>query len=190
MFEKLPNQTQEIFEWLSKGKFISSNSTSEKQAGLYDIITAPENFELLQEYFMKIGFVLSQENDYVYFSRQESNAELERKLQQAAKWIDYLDFFKSYDNNFSFGSTFTIARLEQMVKVDVNLQSKLETMRFDEGSYHSRILKLVTTMQSDGFFELQDELQDIWKVLASFQYLVKLISHINITEEAKDEASK
>ena len=64
--EQLPRQTTRIFEVLSKGNFVNSNSNNLEQRELYTVID--ENVDQLTDYFVKIGFVLEQGDDYFYFS--------------------------------------------------------------------------------------------------------------------------
>jgi len=95
-----PKYTAEIFEILSKGQFISSNSTDRFIRTLYTIIDEDDNFEFLFNYFKSIHFVLEKGDQYFYFSRKESKVNLERKLEIAYKWIDILDFLKTFNNSF------------------------------------------------------------------------------------------
>ena len=52
----LPEKTNDIFERLSKGQFVCSNSTDEHICRLYDIIK--DNEDILYDYFLAINFVL------------------------------------------------------------------------------------------------------------------------------------
>lgn len=88
----LPKHTVKIFENLGKGGFISSNSSKSEIRELYDIVE--DNFEELFEYFEAINFKLERGNEYFYFSRNETKVELERKLENAYKWIDIYDFLR------------------------------------------------------------------------------------------------
>ncbi|MCH5597252.1 condensin complex protein MksE [Niabella ginsengisoli] len=89
-----PKYTAEIFDILSKGKFICSNSNEEHIRKVYATIDNEQNFEFLYNYFLNINFVLEKGDEYYYFSRQEITVDLERKIEQAFKWIDMLDFLK------------------------------------------------------------------------------------------------
>ena len=53
----VPKQTGEIFELLSKGQFICSNSSDSRISKLCEILDDNENFELLYEYFYSINFI-------------------------------------------------------------------------------------------------------------------------------------
>ena len=97
-------QTAEIFEILSKGGFISSDSTNPNIRQLYTVIE--DNQSELYDFFAAINFVLESGNEYYYFSRRENKVDLERKLEIAVRWIDVLDFIKTYDAAFSSGFRF------------------------------------------------------------------------------------
>jgi hypothetical protein len=85
----IPRQTADIFELLSKGQFICSNSVEDNIRKLYNNID--DNFEDMGTYFSAIGFNLERGDEYFYFSREEQRADLERKIEQVYKWIDILD---------------------------------------------------------------------------------------------------
>ena len=92
---QIPDNTASIFEYLQKGLFISSNSTSEEVRDMYNEID--ENYESLYQYFLQINYTLERGNEYFFFSRIEPKATLEQKIMRAYYWIDVLDFFKTYD---------------------------------------------------------------------------------------------
>jgi hypothetical protein len=110
-------------------------------------------------------------------------------LENAFKWIDIVDFFKSFDNSFSSGYRFTPHEIVIKLKVDVQLKNKLSTL------YHytktkneaEAIRKLSEMLTKEGFCELENEINDSFKVLASFIYLEELILNINISEVVKNE---
>ncbi len=176
-------QTQRIFDILSKGQFISSNSIDADMRMLYNV--TEENFEDLNEYFEHIGLQLQKGNEYFYFSRKENKSDLERKVEQAFRWIDVVDFFKTYDAAFSSGFRFTPAAIAEQCKVDVRLKNKLETMRktTGEGSYQERVKRLVKDLVSDSYAELENELEEAYKVSSSFHYLEQLIMKIQVVQE-------
>ena len=59
-------QTAEIFEILSKGGFISSDSTNPNIRQLYTVIE--DNQSELYDFFAAINFILESGNEYYYFS--------------------------------------------------------------------------------------------------------------------------
>ena len=80
---QIPDNTASIFEYLQKGLFISSNSTSEEVRDMYNEID--ENYEPLYQYFSQINYTLERGNEYFFFSRIEPKATLEQKIMRAFK---------------------------------------------------------------------------------------------------------
>ncbi|CAN5260652.1 hypothetical protein BH23BAC1_BH23BAC1_18720 [soil metagenome] len=185
----VPPQTNEIFEILSKGQFICSNSTHEKIQKLYEIMDEKVTFENLSEYFSKININLEKGDEYFVFSRQEAKADLERKIETASKWIDILDFVKTFENSFGSGYRFSPSDIDVKVRMDVNLKDKMEGLKkyTGEGSYTDRIKKILDMLAKDGFIELENTIVNQYKVLASIKYLENLVLSIAIPEEIQHE---
>jgi len=180
--------TADIFDTLSKGKFICSNSVDDNNRRLYNVVE--ENFDDLYHYFMAIGFVLERGDEFFYFSRNEVKAQLESKIEQAYRWIDVVDFFMAFNSSFAPGFRFTASNVAQQVKVDASLKDKLEIMKrlTGDGKYDERIYNLIEKqLCTPGFAELENELTNEYKVLASFNYIKQLIVSIQIQEEAAHE---
>lgn len=182
-------QTGEIFEILSKGQFISSNSADHNLRKLYDIINDENNFDELCDYFHAINFILERADEYFFFSKSEIKAELDRKIEIAYKWIDILDFLKAYDNSFCSNFRFDYSHMAGQIGRDVNLKDKLEGLRkyTGEGSYLERIKNLVGLLVKEGFVELENEITNQYKVVASFGYMERLVNSINIPNELQNE---
>ena len=189
----VPRQTGEIFEILSSGHFICSNSADVRISKLYDIIDDNEKYELLYDYFSAIGFLLEKGDEFYYFSRKnESKADLERKLETACKWIDVLDFFKTFDNAFVSGYSFTTQEIVVQIKVDAVLKSKADGLRKvfkldDKTPYDEMITKVTDSLCKDGFAEIENEILKSYKILSSFKYIEELVTNINIPEEVQNE---
>ena len=97
--------TQKIFERLSKGAFLSVDSTDLEIKHLYNDIE--ENYADYETYFLELGLRLEAGDGYFYFSRtHEAKLTIEQKLQSFAQWVDILDFLKTYDLTFSTGFQF------------------------------------------------------------------------------------
>ena len=189
----VPRQTGEIFEILSSGQFICSNSADVRISKLYDIIDDNEKYELLYDYFSAIGFLLEKGDEFYYFSRKnESKGDLERKLETACKWIDVLDFFKTFDNAFVSGYSFTTQEIVVQIKVDAVLKSKADGLRKvfkldDKTPYDEVIAKVTDSLCKEGFAEIENEILKSYKILSSFKYLEELVTNINIPEEVQNE---
>ena len=188
----VPKQTGEIFELLSKGQFICSNSADSRISKLFDVIDDSDNYELLYDYFKSINFILEKGDEYYHFSRKEEKVDLERKLDIACKWIDIVDFFKTFDNSFASGYSFSPSEINVKISVDAVLKSKADGVRaalkIDEKTpYHEIVLKIIDALLKDSFAEMENEILKTYKVLSSFKYLEELINTINIPEGVQDE---
>lgn len=189
----VPRQTGDIFEILSSGQFICSNSADARISKLFDVIDNNDNYELLFDYFSTIGFLLEKGDEFYYFSRKnESKADLERKLEIAFKWIDILDFFKTFDNAFVSGYSFTTQEIVVRIKVDAVLKSKADGLRKvfkfeDKAPYDEVVIRVVDNLCKEGFAEIENEILRSYKILSSFKYLEELVTNINIPEEVQNE---
>ena len=187
--QEFPKHTAEIFEVLSKGKFICSNSSKDLDRKLYAVLEDEDHFELFTSYFENINFILEKGNGYFYFSRNESKVNLERKLEIAFKWIDILDFFKTFDHSFGSGFRFSIADITVRLNTDADLKSKLTALKkiTKKTNHTEAVSKLVDYLLKDNFVELQDEITNTYKVLSSFEYLEELIMTLHIPEDIAHE---
>ncbi len=185
---QIPKQTSETFETLSKGQFICSNSSSDSTRRLYDLID--EYYDDLHEYFQGINFILERGDEYFYFSRAESKVDLERKIEAAFKWIDILDFLKTFDNSFGSGFRFTPSDILVKLNIDAELKTKLDGLKKHGGGkerYDEIIEKVLDLLTKDNFIEIENIISNTYKALASFDYLENLVMAINIPEEVKNE---
>ena len=181
------NYKKDIFELLSKGAFICSNSSVPQTQKLFSYIE--ENFDELADYFMEINYILTPGNEYYYFTRLEAKVDISRKIEQAFRWIDMIDFFKSYDSSFGSGYRFTPQEIAVQLKVNATLKSKLRVLQkyTKTDKELDGIRNLVEIFKKEGFAELENELSDSYKVLSSFTYLESLVLSINLSEEVVDE---
>ncbi|MFP5040924.1 condensin complex protein MksE [Parasediminibacterium sp. JCM 36343] len=188
----MPPQTADIFDILSKGQFICSNSTDSTKRKLYSIIEEEENHEVLYNYFKHINFALEKGDEYFYFSREESKADLERKIKTAEKWIDILDFLKTYDNAFSSGYRVSIAEIIVRLKTDAELETKLYGLKkITDKEKNTEILeKIFDILEKDCFIEIENANSGTYKVLASFKYMEELIMCIHIPQEIINDIAK
>jgi len=142
---------------------------------------------------LRFGFNLEKGDEYYYFSRKnESKADLERKLEIACKWIDVLDFFKTFDNTFVSGYSFTTQEIVVRIKVDAVLKSKADGLRKvfrldDKTPYDEVVIKVVENLCKEGFAEIENEILKSYKILSSYKYLEELVTNINIPEEVQNE---
>lgn len=177
--------TSEVFQRLSKGQFISSNSIDAEVRAIYNDIE--ENQQEYETYFQQIDFQLSAGNGFYYFSRKEAKVVVENKLQTFFQWIDYLNFLKTFDTTFSAGSQFSLAQIEVRLSADLELKEKLSQLFADKMSNREKIEALVKAMTDMGFAEQVNEMDGMYQVTSAFHYIEEIILCLNIDEEVKDE---
>jgi hypothetical protein len=182
-------QTLKIYETLIRGKFINDNSVNTESKQLYNLID--KEFDLLYEYFSIIGIELCKGDGYFYFSKETGKNLLEKKIERAYKWIDLLDFFKTFNSGFTPGTRFTPAQVAEKVRVDVSLEEKLKNLQFffskDNMKTIEKVNILINALQEDGFVEQENKTDDLYKVLSSFRYLEELVTKIEIEEPEENE---
>lgn len=185
---RIPDSTGNIFEYLQKGLFISSNSVDETLRNLYDQIE--DNFESLSLFFAQIGYTLEHGNEYFYFSRNEPRMTLEQKIQRAYYWIDVLDLFKTYDETFGPGYRFQPEQILVEANINVVLQNKLDSLRkhFSDKDIRKDILDyVIRQLTKDSFLELENDKTNTYKVMSAWHYLERLIESINIYDETEED---
>ena len=173
MIDNLPVQTAQIYDYLSKGNFLCSNTSVKELRTLFSVVE--DNFERLRD----------------YFSRKEPRATLEQKLQRFFAWIDIMDFFCTYDTAFGPGFTFSPAEILVRSRIDMDLEMKLDGLKKHTGGKEKRkdiLDTILDRMTKEGFIECVSDMNGTWKVLSSWDYLTKMIHSINIKNE--DEISQ
>ncbi len=178
------NNTQRIFERLSRGEFLSADSTDISIRHLYEDIE--ENLEDYTDYFREIGLLLESGNGYYYFSRiGESKQSIEQKLDSFSKWLDYLDFLKCYNQSFTAGYQFRKSHLVEQISLDIEMKEKANHLfkKYGAGSNVEIVNKLLQEMQSMGFAECISELDETYKITSAFRYVEELVDIIQIANE-------
>lgn len=178
------NNTQRIYERLSRGEFLSVDSIDASIRHLYEDIE--ENLEDYTDYFREIGLQLEAGNGYFYFSRiGESKQSIEQKLDCFSKWLDYLDFLKCYNQSFTAGYQFRKSHLMEQISLDIEMKEKANHLfkKYGAGSLVEIVNKLLQEMQSMGFAECVNELDETYKVTSAFRYVEELVDIIQIANE-------
>lgn len=178
------NNTQRIYERLSRGEFLSVDSIDASTRHLYEDIE--ENLEDYTDYFREIGQQLEAGNGYFYFSRiGESKQSIEQKLDSFSKWLDYLDFLKCYNQSFTAGYQFRKSHLMEQISLDIEMKEKANHLfkKYGAGSLVEIVNKLLQEMQSMGFAECVNELDETYKVTSAFRYVEELVDIIQIANE-------
>ena len=191
-----PEHTDDIFDFLRKGHFISEDSRDETMRNWFRIIDDGNNYETLCEYFSMLNLSLEEGKGYYYLSQKEEKSDIERKIKQAYKWIDILDFLKAYGRSsnllFMQGTIFSASQILLQCNTNHVLKEKLDGLNryFPSKKAIERIEKLIKHLEKQYFVEISDPYTQKYKVLASFNYLEDLVISINIEEGTKDAISE
>lgn len=179
------SRTPEIFEILSKGNFICSNAVDAQQRYLYTYLE--EHFADLEPKFKEIGFQLEEANNYYYFSRiNESNQNIENKIEKALRWLDILAFFTTFRKDLCRGARFKPLDILNQIEINLSLKEQLQNLqkRTNKGKNYIEMLDdLLKEMQKEGFIDLENEIEQTWKILDAWDYMEKMVLAVNIQEE-------
>ena len=178
------NNTQRIYERLSRGEFLSVDSSDTSIRHLYEDIE--ENFDDYADFFKEIGLQLEAGNGYFYFSRiGEGKQSIEQKLESFSKWLDYLDFLKTYNQSFTAGYQFRKSHLIEQISLDIELKEKAGHLykKYGVGSYLEIVNKLLQEIQGMGFAECISEQDETYKITSAFHYAEELVNMIQIANE-------
>lgn len=177
--------TNEVFQRLSRGRFICSNSVEPAERAIYNDIE-----ECLAEYadfFAKIDFHLSAGDGYYYFSRNETKVDTTNKLRALLPWIDYLDVLKTYDTTFDAGTSFYASRLAARAVSDIELKDKMSRLFKDRKSINEKAEALIEELVRQGYAEEVNAVDGRYQVTNAFRYIINMLECINIDEEIEDE---
>lgn len=181
------NNTQKIHDILSKGGFISFDSTDSEVKRLYSDIE--ENLSDYESYFAELGLKLDGGDGYFYFSRaKESRQTIEQKLESFSHWIDILDFLKTYDIAFSTGFQFRSTQILERINLDVELRDKARKLFRKQNTNQEVVEKLVNELARMGYAECINEEDSTYKVTAAFRYAEELVEIITVYNEAEAPA--
>ena len=178
------NNTHRIYERLSRGEFLSVDSTNSTVRHLYEDIE--ENMDDYADYFKEIGLRLENGNGYFYLSRTAENKQaIESKLESFSKWLDYLDFLKCYNQSFTAGYQFRKSNLIEQISLDIELKEKAGHLfkKYGVGSNLEIVNKLLQEMGNMGFAECVSEQDETYKVTSAFRYAEELVNMIQIANE-------
>ena len=163
--------TQRIFELMSKGGFLSVDSTDQEVKHLYDDVE--ENYAEYEAFFLELGLHLEAGDGYYYFAR----------TQEGKLTIEILDFLKTYDITFSSGFQFRSTHILERINLDVELRDKARKLFRKQNTNQEVVEKLINELTGMGFAELINEEDGTYKVTAAFRYAEEMVNLITIYNE-------
>ena len=184
-------KSAEIFDWLSKGNFISSNAVDKDLRDFYTIIE--ENFSSLYELYEQVGYTLEEGNNYYYFGKLDETKHLksaEYKIDKAKKWIDIMAFFTTFDRAFTRGYRFSPSNILQEIEVNLNLKEQLDELKNHttqkSNNYLDILNSVLKNMKDEGFIDIENERSHTYKVLDAWHYLEQMVMAVDIAENEEE----
>lgn len=181
------SKTAEVFEVLSRGGFICSNSVKPDMRDLYQYVE--EHEEQLDSSFAEVGYRLETGNNYYYFSRPgEDQQSKERKIEKALRWLDILAFFTTYRKDLCRGARITPHEIAAQLEINSSLKDQLAGIRrgSSDKNHAEQIDVLFRKLKSEGFIELENETTQIWKLLDAWDYMEQLVMAVSILDDEED----
>ena len=174
----IPPQTSDIFQYLSRGHFISLNSHDPMQTHLYEVISRYENS--LREYFAAIDLYLHRGNGYFYFSRPGRLDSYQDRFDKVMRQLDLLHFLLAYHPAFGPGYTFAVNDVREACLNRPDLMKLLDKLplRPAGATPEEKIRLLFAMLEKDTFLESDQE--GVYRVLTAFDYLLQLIDRIEL----------
>lgn len=188
--QEFPKYTAQIFDLLSKGKFLSSLSRSHRK--LYAVLENETSYLQLKSYFSHINFTLTKAEGYFYFSRDmgtgESLQDWERKIEQLNRYVDVLGFLYALEYKPMPGMRFRPTQLAEECSSNPILQNLLNEIKTKTKAqtYVGKIRAIAEELSDESFFEKLDEDQENYLILDSFKYLEETVNLIQPIEEIED----
>ena len=177
------SRAAEVFEVLSRGGFICSNTV--RPAGRDLFRYAEENEELLSTLFEQIGYRLEAGNNYYYFSRPADDRQSkERKVAKALRWLDVLAFFTTYRKDLCRGARITPHDIAAQLDLNSSLKDQLAALERSQGrrNYSEQLESLFGELRREGFIELENETTQTWKLLDAWDYLEQMVMAVSISD--------
>lgn len=179
------SRTAEVFETLSRGRFISSNAVTSNERDLYRYVE--EHEERLNRTFSEIGYQLEAGNNYYYFSKPaEDQQSKERKITKALRWLDLLAFFTTYRKDLCRGARLTPHDIAAQLDINSSLKDQLTALQRGttaKKNYAEKLDGLFSELKREGFIELENETTQTWKLLDAWDYMEQVVMAVSIFEE-------
>jgi hypothetical protein len=173
----LPRQTREIFERLSRGKFICQNSPDRLERRMFEI--CEENSETLKAYFKPIGFDLQYGPGYYYFSKELQDSQVEAKLEHILQLLDYIEIFYQYDEYFNVNWRGSPIDLAKAATDNIAIKDRIEKIQGIGGKdIFQKCEEIFKKMERDGFMALEDPYEKRYVVLTSYNYLIDFFKSV------------
>lgn len=182
-------RSAEVFERLSRGGFVCSNSLRVEDRDLYVFIE--EHEERLRELYEEIGYQLEAGNNYYYFSRvNETIQSRERKIERALRWLDILAFFTTYRKDLCRGARLLPHHIAGQLDLNNSLKEQLIALSKtkEKKSYQEQLDALFRELKTEGFIDLENEMSQTWKILDAWDYMERMVMAVNVFDDEETDS--
>ncbi len=175
-----PKQIQEIYELLSRGQFLCENASRRSHRQLYELCQS--DYEAYYDYFDHLGFGLEKGDGYFYFSKKMSNKLIEEKLLKIMEYIDLVELMLQFSQSFGVGFRASVSELEMAARSNVTLKNSIEKLKSSTKSMtlHQQCAKVFERFVKGGFMDVENEHEQRYKVLSSYEYLKHFLEAIEV----------
>ncbi|MBE6257359.1 MAG: DUF4194 domain-containing protein [Prevotella sp.] len=175
---------KEIWDRLSKGKFICANSQEYMQRQLYNSLL--ENEDEYRSFFAEIGYTLDHGRDYYQFCRDVSADNIDNSLNGIKKYLVLCNILKAWREDFFVGLDFRKTSFLEAIAEDPDLLMKVREFSKKE-NYKEIVNDILSTLRQDGFIErVSDDEAETYFVTSAFNYIEDIFNNTIIYNEGQD----
>lgn len=160
----------EVWDILSKGKFISQNSKDKFQSILYQSLV--DNETTYKEYYEKIGYILDHGRDYYQFCRKgvcDNQAGIQSTMK---RYLSLFDILIAWRGDIEPGiDDFSKKDFLEAVEGDPDLEKKVRDFAKRDNS-REVVSEILNILRTEGFIERSNQKdQEYYYVTSAFNYL-------------------
>lgn len=182
----LPIDTQEIFETLRLGTFLTANDPERLRRRLYRI--CDEHAEILAAYFKPLGYDLNRGKGYFFFSKEFQRTQLEKKVAKILEMIDIIALMMDYDSDFGIGWRGRPGALAESAEDNIVLKERIGRLNGIKGdTMPAKCKNIFEKIRDNGYMGIENEESETYLVLDSYDYIRTFIE--SIREEQINDAT-
>ncbi len=175
------NKKKQVYQLLSKGKFITEHSRDYQVKSLYENIK--ENEEEYRRYFAEEGLILDHGRGYYQFCFEEPSSNPSAALSLVKKYISIYNILIAFRDDIGVGTDFTRKDFYDAVPKDEDLQRELQGYTRRE-NYRDVINDIIAKLREDGIIErFQDDDGERFFVTSAYNYLEDLYDETKVYNE-------
>ena len=176
---------KEVWDRLSKGKFISANSQEYQQRQLYNSLV--ENEAEYKSFFEEIGYTLDHGRDYYQFCREVTAENTDNSLNGLKKYLVLCNILKAWREDFFVGLDFRKTAFLEAIAEDPDLLLKVREFSKKE-NYKEIVSDILALLKQDGFIERKpDDEAETYFVTSAFNYIEDIFNNTIIYNEGQDD---